>query len=137
MLVAPLLPAAAAAVLYGLGSMICHQRPERAFHLAGSQLPVCARCTGIYAGAALGAFVSLGRIERLRRAARWWMSAAAAPAAATLAAEWSGMGDPGNTVRAMSGVIVGAGVAAVVRTVHYGECARTRPIVPSPPLTLT
>ena len=31
---------------YQAGSLVCHQRPERSFHLAGVQLPVCARCFG-------------------------------------------------------------------------------------------
>lgn len=28
---------------------ICHQKPERSLYIAGVQLPLCARCTGIYA----------------------------------------------------------------------------------------
>ncbi len=35
---------------YGLFSLICHQIPERSFFLNGCQLPVCARCLGIYFG---------------------------------------------------------------------------------------
>ena len=33
-----------------VGYAICHQIPERSFHIAGQQLPLCARCTGIYMG---------------------------------------------------------------------------------------
>jgi hypothetical protein len=44
---------------YLVGSLLCHQRPERSFFLWGSQLPVCARCTGIYAGAAIAALALL------------------------------------------------------------------------------
>src|SRR5262245_8646685 len=44
-----------AAVMYGIGSLVCHQRPERSVHLFGVQMPVCARCLGIYAGAAAAA----------------------------------------------------------------------------------
>ena len=40
---------------YLVGSFLCHQRPERSFFLWGSQMPVCARCIGIYAGAAIAA----------------------------------------------------------------------------------
>src|SRR5262245_19064114 len=40
---------------YAIGSLVCHQRPERSFHLFGTQMPVCARCVGIYAGAAAAA----------------------------------------------------------------------------------
>ena len=41
--------------VYGIGSLICHQLPERSYHLWAAQMPVCARCTGIYFGAVLGA----------------------------------------------------------------------------------
>jgi uncharacterized membrane protein len=41
-------------LLYGLFSPLCHQKPERCFFLAGFPLAVCARCTGVYAGAWLG-----------------------------------------------------------------------------------
>ena len=37
-----------------IGYAICHQIPERSFHVAGQQLPLCARCTGIYMGALAG-----------------------------------------------------------------------------------
>ncbi len=37
-----------------VGYAICHQIPERSFHMAGHQLPLCARCTGIYMGALAG-----------------------------------------------------------------------------------
>lgn len=36
---------------------ICHQLPERSFFLLGKQLPVCARCTGIYLGALAGVLI--------------------------------------------------------------------------------
>ena len=34
--------------IFAVGSVICHQRPERSFFFDGHQLPVCARCTGLY-----------------------------------------------------------------------------------------
>ncbi len=37
-----------------VGYAICHQMPARSFHIAGRQLPLCARCTGIYMGALAG-----------------------------------------------------------------------------------
>ncbi len=37
-----------------VGYAICHRIPERSFHLAGRQLPLCARCTGTYLGALIG-----------------------------------------------------------------------------------
>ena len=58
-LLAPLLVdrvPAVSAFLYLFFSPICHQLPERSFFLAGHQLSVCARCTGIYFGAFVGSF---------------------------------------------------------------------------------
>jgi hypothetical protein len=46
-----------AVVVYVVGSAVCHQLPERSFFLWGRQMPVCARCTGIYVGAALAVVV--------------------------------------------------------------------------------
>jgi len=34
--------------------IICHQQPERSYYIYGHQLPVCARCTGIYTGLLTG-----------------------------------------------------------------------------------
>ena len=45
--------------IYGIGGIVCHQLSERSFHLWAAQLPVCARCTGIYAGAAVCAGIAL------------------------------------------------------------------------------
>jgi uncharacterized membrane protein len=120
-------------MIYGVGSLICHQRPERSFHLGAAQLPVCARCIGIYAGAAIGAAGTLFTV--VRAAARWnprvLLIAGAVPIAATLLIEWGGVADPGNVVRALSGVVAGAAVATAVLTLHYDECAPRRPIAPS------
>jgi uncharacterized membrane protein len=37
-----------------LGYAVCHRIDERSFHLGGRQLPLCARCSGMYLGAMLG-----------------------------------------------------------------------------------
>ncbi len=42
------------ALVYLFFKPICHQQPERCFWLAGIALPVCARCLGVYLGAAWG-----------------------------------------------------------------------------------
>lgn len=41
-----------------VGSAVCGRIPDHSFHLAGRQLPLCARCTGTFVGALLG-FVGL------------------------------------------------------------------------------
>src|SRR4051812_18010349 len=60
--------------VYAVGAVICHQRPERSFEIWHSQMPVCARCTGIYLGAALVAVLLLAAPPRQPlspRQARW------------------------------------------------------------------
>jgi hypothetical protein len=41
--------------VYRVGSLVCHQLRDRSFHLWTAQMPVCARCVGIYFGAVVGA----------------------------------------------------------------------------------
>jgi uncharacterized membrane protein len=48
-----------------VGYSICHQIPERSFHMDGHKLPLCARCTGTYLGIAVG-FASLILLRRWR-----------------------------------------------------------------------
>lgn len=42
-------------------SLVCHQRPERSFWLFGAPIAVCARCLGIYLGAAIGLLLRTSR----------------------------------------------------------------------------
>jgi hypothetical protein len=124
-------------VVYGAGSVLCHQLPARSFHLWATQLPVCARCTGIYAGGAIAAvarFVQLkpdatscrnghrvrlqpNDAERTRRA-RWLLATAFLPTAATLAFEWTIGEVPSNVVRALAGLPLGAAAAWIMAGVN-------------------
>src|SRR4051794_17031098 len=97
---APVLPVPAAGVLYLAGSFICHQLPDRSFHLAGVQLPVCARCIGIYAGLFACLCVQAcglpwtrpGSLERLRMV----VTAGMIPTALSVGLEWAGLWHPSN-----------------------------------------
>lgn len=42
-------------------SLVCHQQPERSFILFGGTVAVCARCLGIYFGAALGSLLRVSQ----------------------------------------------------------------------------
>ena len=130
---APVLWIPLAGVMYAAGSFICHQLPERSFHFQGAQLPVCARCLGLYCGGAFGSVLGASAVVRHRinrgqpflvRALRWrWTVAAAIPTLVTAVLEW-GFGWPiSNTVRAIAALPLGGAVAFVVvsavATVHY------------------
>jgi uncharacterized membrane protein len=102
-----------AALPYAIGAIVCHQQPARSFALWSHQLPVCARCTGLYAGAALVALVAAVHAPRVvRRRAVLFM--AALPTIATLAYEWSTGIMPSNLLRAITGVVLGAAVALII-----------------------
>jgi uncharacterized membrane protein len=115
-------------VVYGVGSFICHQLPARSFHTWSAQWPVCARCAGIYFGAAAVPMVRLMTV-RLKpdttyvttyvthlaaRRARGLLVAAASPTAVTLIYEWTTGDTPSNAIRALAGAPLGAAVALIV-----------------------
>lgn len=50
-----------ALVLQNGFSLICHQRAERSFMLLGGSVAVCARCLGVYLGAAAGMLLCMPR----------------------------------------------------------------------------
>jgi uncharacterized membrane protein len=144
LIAAPLLPAAPAGITYALGSLICHQISDRSFHLGMAQLPVCARCLGIYAGFAGGATLS-----RLVRGSdptttrhrgltpRVVLIVGAIPTLVTVIAEWAGLWQTSNMARALAGAPLGIAVALVVHaalaTLHYGGCPPRPPRSHDPP----
>lgn len=113
-------------VLYAIGALVCHQRPERSFHLGTVQLPVCARCLGGYAGVAAGlaAWAVASRWRRApwtRVAAIRTLAASGLPTGLTVASAWLGVGDPSNAWRAALAVplgVVGGAVLGAVSTDH-------------------
>lgn len=99
-----------AAVVYTASSRICHQRPERSFHMAGIQLPVCARCFGLYAAGALGVLIAWGSRRGPGRRARLVLLLSALPTAATWLLEIVGLAAFSNVARAVAALPLG-GVA--------------------------
>lgn len=136
LLAAPFLPAAVAGVTYAFCSLICHQIPERSFHVGAVQLPVCARCIGIYAGVVVGALVQVSR-RPPTKVVRTLFVPGALPTVVTVAAEWVGWWQTSNSVRFAAGLPLGiAGglvVAAALATLHCDECAPRPPIASSRP----
>jgi uncharacterized membrane protein len=102
--------ARAAVLVYGAGSVVCHQRPERSFHIHGRQLAVCARCTGLYVSALVGALLALSfsapPVSSSR--ARVWFGIAALPTLLTVGLELAGWAYPSNTTRVLSALPLGA-----------------------------
>ncbi len=114
-----------AAAAYLAGSLICHQRPARSFHLWGVQLPVCARCTGLYLLVPVGALLALAVRSRnvasedptgTSRQWRLLLALAVIPTAATVLLEWTGLGAMTNIGRALAALPVGAAVGWVIES---------------------
>ena len=111
-----------AAATYLVGSLVCHQRPLRSFHLAGAQLPVCGRCTGLYVSAGAGATAAwiAGRRRRRRwsgaRWARWrvWLIGSALPTLASVGGEAAGWWAGSNAGRAAAGIPLGFAVGVLL-----------------------
>ena len=113
------------AFVYAAGSVICHQLPERSFFLDERQLPVCARCAGLYlSGAAgfLGWFIwktarGWQRFVVPPRAAVAIVIVAGVPTALSYATGVIGVWDGSNITRALLAVPLGASAGAVVAAV--------------------
>jgi Predicted membrane protein (DUF2085) len=116
-----------AQMAYVLGSLVCHQRPERSFHPWDIQVPVCARCEGIYLAAPFGLALMFAARQlgsprlRSRRLWRRVISLACLPTILTLAWEWTTGDMSSGTVRAAAGGVLGAAIAATVAAVATGE----------------
>ena len=106
----------AASGAYAVGAVICHQQSARSFHLWEAQLPVCARCAGLYAGAPGGLLLGLLLLPGWGRAGRRLgpeqlgglrrlLIAAAVPTVLTVAVEVP------NGLRALSALPLGLAVA--------------------------
>ncbi len=103
----------AAAAVYSAAGMICHQRAARSFHLAGVQLPVCARCAGLYFSGALGAIVAwlISTHPIVPRTTRQVLLVATLPTALSVGIELAGLAHPSNVVRALCSMPLGAAAA--------------------------
>lgn len=94
--------------LFPIGTFICHQRPERSFFVHGHQLPVCARCTGLYVGAAVAAPIALiAATSAAVRRARGVLLAAALPTLVTWTLEAAHLAPFSNVARFGAAVPLG------------------------------
>jgi uncharacterized membrane protein len=116
---------AVSAAVYEVGSLVCHQLSGRSFHAWGAQMPVCARCTGLYVGAAVAALAATrmdGVAQRhMWNRARQFLVIGATPTAITLMYEWLSGVTPGNWIRASAGFPLGAIVMLIVVSATAAE----------------
>jgi uncharacterized membrane protein len=105
-----------ASAIYSSFSYVCHQMPERSFHLAGHQFAVCSRCTGLYAGFAAAVLVyplvrSLKRTDTPRVI---WLILATVPLLADFSLSYFGIWQNNHLTRFLTGALLGAVAALFV-----------------------
>ena len=104
-------------VVYKLFSGACHQIPERSFYLWGFPLAVCARCAGLYAGAAAGllAYPLLRRpLARTDAPPRAWLLLAVLPTSVDLLLGVTGLWENTHLSRFLTALLAGAAAAFYV-----------------------
>jgi len=104
------------AVVYAASSAICHQKPERSFHTGEMSWPVCARCSGLYLSAPIGALAAVVMRRRRHTAPRYvmWLALASVPTFVTLGLELAGLAAPSNLTRAIAALPAGGMIAFVL-----------------------
>ncbi len=90
-------------------AIVCHQRPERSFWIFGAEVAVCARCLGIYLGAALGLLFRTSRRIALRL-----LIAAAALNLFDAMTELTGLHGNWLAIRFAFGLLLGATAALLI-----------------------
>lgn len=99
-----------AARIYQAFSFVCHQLPERSFHLNGHQFAVCSRCTGLYSGFALATLgYPLARsLSRTDTPSRLWLLAAVSPLVFDFSLTYFGIWENTPLTRFTTGALLGA-----------------------------
>jgi uncharacterized membrane protein len=90
-------------------ALVCHQRPERCFWILGAPVAVCARCLGIYVGAAIGLVVRTSHAIAMRL-----LIAAAVINALDAATEFAGLHGNWMVVRFALGLMLGMAGALLI-----------------------
>jgi len=110
---------------YTAGAGVCHQRDDRSFHTSHTKWPVCARCSGLYLTApigALAAFLVKGGLRRRRDLTM--LAVASAATAITFAVEHLGLISVSSVSRFVAALPLGAALAwVIVRAARGPETA--------------
>ena len=96
-----------------IGAAVCHRLPERSFFWGGRQMPLCARCTGLYTGAFFAScfFFWKGRQKGEKpfsMAAMLLTACALLPIAADGFCSYIGLWESSQFLRVLTGAAAGA-----------------------------
>src|SRR5213080_1018782 len=96
--------------IYKAFSFVCHQIPERSFHLAGHQFAVCSRCTGLYSGFAIAGLIYplVRSLKRARTPRRLWLFLAPLPLLIDFSLTYFGIWQNTHASRFLTGALLGS-----------------------------
>jgi len=98
-----------------IGSLVCHQLPERTLWVGGHYLPVCARDTGAYIGLLLGYSLLTMRRKRAPGPPNLLMTLLMlAPMIVDAGTQWIGFRTSTNEVRLITGLLFGTALAPLL-----------------------
>ncbi len=102
--------------LYKAFSVICHQMPDRSFHILEHKFGVCSRCFGVYFGILAGFVIYplLRPVDVIEPFPRFWLFGAMVP----IGIDWSltifGIWENTFTTRFVTGLILGIACAVFI-----------------------
>ncbi len=95
-----------------VGSLVCHQLPERSLWVDGYYLSVCARCTGIYLGFYIGYSVLHFRNTKSKGPPNLLVTLSMVlPIVVDGTGQWLGFWTSTNSVRLFTGLLFGTSIA--------------------------
>lgn len=102
--------------LYALFSYICHQMPDRSFHVMEHKFGVCSRCFGVYFGLLAGALVYpiFRSIYEINPLPRIWLVLAMIPIGVDWSLTFFGFWENTFTSRFVTGLILGAACSVFI-----------------------
>lgn len=102
--------------IYSFFSNLCHQMPERSFHLDSHAFAVCSRCFGVYFGLLAGfiGYPFFRSIEETEPLPRFWLFLSLVP----ISIDWSltvfGVWENTHLSRFVTGMILGVACAVFI-----------------------
>lgn len=106
----------AGAFIHQIFAPLCHQINERSFQVGGFPFAVCARCTGTYAGFALGLMLYpfFRDVDEERMPHRMWLFIALTPMALDGVGNLLGLFSSPMALRALTGAVTGAAIVSFI-----------------------
>jgi uncharacterized membrane protein len=101
------------APLFNFFGYICHQLPDRSFHLGAHKFGVCSRCSGVYFGVLLGFLVYplFRRVDDAEPLSRVWLILAMVPMGIDWSLTFFGIWENTFFSRVATGLVLGVACA--------------------------